>query len=115
MNTNTLLYLYKNANLLVILYCRNSGHCPIDNINLSMKVDIFPDNYTKREIQEQRMSCPFSAKGNNDESSLYLTILIIFYNSHKIYPFAVSKHIQIENPSLTEVYKNGQIAPLLNI
>ncbi|KPJ21561.1 hypothetical protein RR48_00063 [Papilio machaon] len=41
----------------------NSGHCPIDNINLSMKVDIFPDNYTKREIQEQRMSCPFAAKG----------------------------------------------------
>ncbi|XP_013161562.1 PREDICTED: TNF receptor-associated factor 6-like [Papilio xuthus] len=46
-------------------WLRNSGHCPIDNINLSMKVDIFPDNYTKREIQEQRMSCPFAAKGCN--------------------------------------------------
>lgn len=44
-------------------WLQNSGHCPIDNINLSMKVDIFPDNYTKREIQEQRMDCPFSAKG----------------------------------------------------
>lgn len=44
-------------------WLQNSGHCPIDNINLSMKVDIFPDNYTKREIQEQRMNCPFSAKG----------------------------------------------------
>ncbi|XP_050342040.1 TNF receptor-associated factor 4 [Nymphalis io] len=44
-------------------WLQNSGHCPIDNINLSMKVDIFPDNYTKREIQEQRMSCPFAAKG----------------------------------------------------
>ncbi|XP_045533933.1 TNF receptor-associated factor 6 [Papilio machaon] len=46
-------------------WLQNSGHCPIDNINLSMKVDIFPDNYTKREIQEQRMSCPFAAKGCN--------------------------------------------------
>ncbi|KAJ2938853.1 hypothetical protein O0L34_g18481 [Tuta absoluta] len=44
-------------------WLQNSGHCPIDNINLSMKVDIFPDNYTKREIQEQRMSCPFTSKG----------------------------------------------------
>ncbi|XP_072941529.1 TNF receptor-associated factor 6-like isoform X2 [Epargyreus clarus] len=44
-------------------WLQNSGHCPIDNINLSMKVDIFPDNYTKREIQEHRMSCPFAAKG----------------------------------------------------
>ncbi|KAG6461724.1 LOW QUALITY PROTEIN: TNF receptor-associated factor 6-like [Manduca sexta] len=44
-------------------WLQNSGHCPIDNINLSMKVDIFPDNYTKREIQEQRMNCPFSSKG----------------------------------------------------
>ncbi|KAL4704135.1 hypothetical protein ACJJTC_003420 [Scirpophaga incertulas] len=44
-------------------WLQNSGHCPIDNINLSMKVDIFPDNYTKREIQEQRMSCPFADKG----------------------------------------------------
>ncbi|XP_049865321.1 TNF receptor-associated factor 6-B-like [Pectinophora gossypiella] len=44
-------------------WLQNSGHCPIDNINLSMKVDIFPDNYTKREIQEQRMSCPFASKG----------------------------------------------------
>ncbi|XP_045492825.1 TNF receptor-associated factor 6-like [Colias croceus] len=44
-------------------WLQNSGHCPIDNINLSMKVDIFPDNYTKREILEQRMSCPFASKG----------------------------------------------------
>ncbi|XP_037968203.2 TNF receptor-associated factor 6-B [Plutella xylostella] len=44
-------------------WLQNSGHCPIDNINLTMKVDIFPDNFTRREIQEQRMSCPFSAKG----------------------------------------------------
>lgn len=46
-------------------WLQNSGHCPIDNVNLSMKVDIFPDNYTRREIHEQRMSCPFAAKGCN--------------------------------------------------
>ncbi|KAI5641890.1 zinc finger, c3HC4 type (RING finger) domain-containing protein [Phthorimaea operculella] len=44
-------------------WLQNSGHCPIDNINLSIMVDVFPDNYTKREIQEQRMSCPFTSKG----------------------------------------------------
>ncbi|XP_026326999.1 TNF receptor-associated factor 2-like [Hyposmocoma kahamanoa] len=53
-------------------WLQNSGHCPIDNINLSMKVDIFPDNYTKREIQEQRMSCPFASKGKFISCNVYV-------------------------------------------
>nr|XP_013190098.1 unnamed protein product [Amyelois transitella] len=44
-------------------WIQNSGHCPIDNNNLSMKIDIFPDNCTKREIQEQRLVCPYANKG----------------------------------------------------
>ncbi|XP_053600285.1 TNF receptor-associated factor 6 isoform X2 [Plodia interpunctella] len=44
-------------------WIQSSGHCPIDNINLSMKIDIFPDNYTKREILEQRLGCPYASKG----------------------------------------------------
>lgn len=62
------------THLLLYLISRNSGHCPIDNINLSMKVDIFPDNYTKREIQEQRMNCPFSTKGTSNIPYIYLNI-----------------------------------------
>ncbi|RVE43117.1 hypothetical protein evm_012233 [Chilo suppressalis] len=54
---------HKFCNSCITSWLQNSGHCPIDNINLSMKVDIFPDNYTKREIQQQRMSCPFADKG----------------------------------------------------
>lgn len=44
-------------------WLKNSGQCPIDNKELSVKTDIFPDNYTKREILEQRMACPFVASG----------------------------------------------------
>ncbi|GBP48282.1 TNF receptor-associated factor 6 [Eumeta japonica] len=40
-----------------------SGHCPIDNVNLNVTADIFLDNYTKREIREIKLNCPFESKG----------------------------------------------------
>ncbi|KAM3967957.1 TNF receptor-associated factor 6 [Aphomia sociella] len=54
---------HKFCQACIIPWIQNSGHCPLDNVDLSMKVDIFPDNYTKREIQDQRLSCPYTSKG----------------------------------------------------
>lgn len=43
---------------------RQSGHCPVDNVNLSVS-DLFPDNFTRREILQHRLTCPFAANGCN--------------------------------------------------
>lgn len=38
---------------------KEGGTCPIDSQKLSIENDIFPDNYTKREISQQIVTCPF--------------------------------------------------------
>lgn len=35
---------------------RNCQNCPIDSLPLSSE-GLFPDNYTKREIDEQKVTC----------------------------------------------------------
>uniref|UniRef100_A0A1B6CMW0 RING-type domain-containing protein n=1 Tax=Clastoptera arizonana TaxID=38151 RepID=A0A1B6CMW0_9HEMI len=35
-----------------------NGSCPIDGQVLSINNDLFPDNYTKREIAHQKVTCP---------------------------------------------------------
>ncbi|XP_075211965.1 TNF-receptor-associated factor 6 [Lycorma delicatula] len=34
------------------------GSCPLDGQSLSWENDLFPDNYTRREISQQRVQCP---------------------------------------------------------
>uniref|UniRef100_A0A1B6J2U8 RING-type E3 ubiquitin transferase n=1 Tax=Homalodisca liturata TaxID=320908 RepID=A0A1B6J2U8_9HEMI len=37
---------------------QEDGTCPIDSYQLSITKDLFPDNYTRREIAQQRRNCP---------------------------------------------------------
>lgn len=42
-----------------MLFCcfrRQNQSCPIDSLSLSLE-GLFPDNYTKREIDEQKVTC----------------------------------------------------------
>lgn len=41
---------------------RENPCCPVDNMTLT-KEDIFPDNFTRREINQQRTKCPNIVKG----------------------------------------------------
>lgn len=58
-------------------FCRNCIHswleknsfCPVDNMKLEIDKDIFPDNFTRREISQQRMRCPNISKGCFEELS----------------------------------------------
>lgn len=34
------------------------GSCPVDGYELSITKDLFPDNYTRREIAQQTKNCP---------------------------------------------------------
>lgn len=43
--------------------------CPIDNMKLKYESDIFPDNFTKREISQQRTKCPNIVRGCPEELS----------------------------------------------
>ncbi|XP_073997556.1 TNF receptor-associated factor 6-like [Rhodnius prolixus] len=38
---------------------KEGGCCPIDGKSLTQEKDLFPDNYTRREIAQQTMECPF--------------------------------------------------------
>lgn len=52
-----------NLNLgLFFAYRTQKPNCPIDNQHLAEK-DLFPDNYTRREIQQLRQPCTNSAAG----------------------------------------------------
>ncbi|XP_066246368.1 TNF receptor-associated factor 6 [Euwallacea similis] len=53
-------------------FCRNCIHdwlqkgnaaCPVDNMKLDKNKDIFPDNFTRREISQQRTKCPNIVRG----------------------------------------------------
>ncbi|ENN73928.1 TNF receptor-associated factor 6 [Dendroctonus ponderosae] len=52
-------------------FCRNcirewlekEDACPVDNIKLNKDKDIFPDNFTRREISQQRTKCPNILRG----------------------------------------------------
>jgi len=37
---------------------KNNQCCPMDNKRLSAEHDIFPDNYTRREIEQLKRDCP---------------------------------------------------------
>ncbi|CAH2006602.1 unnamed protein product [Acanthoscelides obtectus] len=57
-------------------FCRNCIYswlerehaCPVDNLKLN-KEDIFPDNFTRREISQQRTKCPNIVRGCLEELS----------------------------------------------
>nr|CAI5851120.1 unnamed protein product [Callosobruchus analis] len=57
-------------------FCRNCIYswlerelaCPVDNFKLN-KEDIFPDNFTRREISQQRTKCPNIVRGCLEELS----------------------------------------------
>lgn len=42
---------------------KNNQCCPLDNKRLSAEHDIFPDNYTRREIEQLKHKCPNSPLG----------------------------------------------------
>ncbi|XP_037723397.1 TNF receptor-associated factor 6 [Drosophila subpulchrella] len=42
---------------------KNNQCCPMDNKRLSAEHDIFPDNYTRREIEQLKRDCPNSSLG----------------------------------------------------
>lgn len=45
-------------------WLRNHNQCcPLDNKQLSSEIDIFPDNYTRREIDQIKFKCPNSPLG----------------------------------------------------
>ncbi|KAJ3658436.1 hypothetical protein Zmor_010171 [Zophobas morio] len=48
---------------------KENPSCPIDNTKLQKGVDIFPDNFTRREISQQKTKCPNIAKGCLEELS----------------------------------------------
>lgn len=49
--------------------CRkNHECCPVDNMKLQNS-DIFPDNFTRREISQQRTKCPNLKRGCLEELS----------------------------------------------
>ncbi|XP_060532304.1 TNF receptor-associated factor 6 [Cylas formicarius] len=37
--------------------------CPVDNMKLDIAADIFPDNFTRREISQQKIKCPNIIRG----------------------------------------------------
>lgn len=41
-----------------ILRRNDDGSCPIDGYELSITKDLFPDNFTRREIAQQSQNCP---------------------------------------------------------
>lgn len=47
---------------------RHKSYCPVDNMKLE-KDDIFPDNFTRREISQQRTRCPNISRGCFEELS----------------------------------------------
>lgn len=50
--------------------CRKkSSCCPVDNRKLNKEKDIFPDNFTRREISQQRTKCPNIMRGCLEELS----------------------------------------------
>lgn len=50
-------------------YRRENPCCPVDNMKLQKDTDIFPDNFTRREISQQRTKCPYIVKGCLEELS----------------------------------------------
>ncbi|RZC42466.1 TNF receptor-associated factor 6 [Asbolus verrucosus] len=48
---------------------RENACCPIDNTKLHKDVDIFPDNFTRREISQQKTKCPNIVRGCLEELS----------------------------------------------
>lgn len=42
---------------------RREKACPVDNKPLDKDRDIFPDNFTRREISQQRIKCPNLVRG----------------------------------------------------
>ncbi|XP_050304141.1 TNF receptor-associated factor 6-like [Anthonomus grandis grandis] len=58
-------------------FCRNciqewlqkENACPVDNMRLNRDKDIFPDNFTRREISQQRTKCPNFLRGCLEELS----------------------------------------------
>lgn len=44
--------------------CRSNlgGKCPVDAVDLSHE-NIFPDNFTRREIMQSKAKCPFASDG----------------------------------------------------
>lgn len=78
---NDLLKIYLN-----IICSKENGKCPVDSVSLSHE-NIFPDNYTRREIMACMAKCPYSTKDN-----LGCTIVL---------PIAeLEKHIQTEHARL---------------
>lgn len=49
---------------------RKEEACPVDNIKLSLESDLFPDNYTRREILHQKVPCPYTYLGCSATVSL---------------------------------------------
>lgn len=47
--------------------CRRETACPVDNMKLEKEKDIFPDNFTRREINQQRTKCPNIVRGCMEE------------------------------------------------
>lgn len=56
-------FLMPSTLILLCFVFRNKDFCPIDNFKLNKEADLFPDNYTKREILQQRVVCPFAMNG----------------------------------------------------
>lgn len=51
------------------LYNRRENACPVDNMKLNIDNDVFPDNFTRREISQQRTRCPYVTLGCLEELS----------------------------------------------
>ncbi|CAH1124565.1 unnamed protein product [Ceutorhynchus assimilis] len=58
-------------------FCRNciqgwlekENACPVDKMKLNKDKDVFPDNFTRREISQQRTKCPNIVRGCLEELS----------------------------------------------
>lgn len=63
---------------------KHKKYCPIDEVELK-KEDIFPDNYTRREILENRLTCPYqqcSSKLSIPEYEAHVNKCYLKYSNH---------------------------------
>lgn len=52
-----------HSEVIRICFCRKENACPVDNMKLNKDSDIFPDNFTRREISQQKTKCPNIVRG----------------------------------------------------
>lgn len=54
---------------MILLIRKDNPICPVDNMKLQKDSDIFPDNFTRREISQHRTKCPNIIRGCYQELS----------------------------------------------